>query len=303
MPPARKPKVWYDKHRKCEDGSEHEGELELITWNGKSDDGQQLGWGAVMMEEAEDHKRSFETKYGGDQERFYEWWPQGFRWTCCGCTGDMPWGCDHHGKGSKPCKCDFCVMGKPLPANISPITSQQRVGLTLSRGPDPRSHNPAQAAISEVMRSLFGMDNDSASGSGGQQKPKAKTAAKAAAAKAPAAAGNGAGKGKAGAASGSAAASSSSGSAAASSSKAPAVAGGKQGSAAGAGAAAAAPAVKRECAVCGKDQQADGKSLMKCGACKSVRYCGADCQAAHWPSHKPACKELLQLRKQAALSP
>lgn len=43
---------------------------------GKTDDGEKMGWGAVVIEEAEDHKRSFYNEYGGDQERFFEWWPQ-----------------------------------------------------------------------------------------------------------------------------------------------------------------------------------------------------------------------------------
>ncbi|PNW79834.1 hypothetical protein CHLRE_08g368550v5 [Chlamydomonas reinhardtii] len=306
MPAARRAKVWYDKHRKCEDGSEHEGDLELITWNGKTDDGEKMGWGAVVIEEAEDHKRSFYNEYGGDQERFFEWWPQGFRWTCCGCTGDMPWGCDHHGTGSKPCKCDFCVMGKSLPPHISPLTSQQRKGLTLSRGPDPRSHNPAQAAISEVMRSLFGMDKPTKSsgssgasgsgsgGSGSKPKPKAKAAKLDAAEKASAGAAGSGSKSSSGAAgsSGGAAGSSAMTAAAASAMRGGGSATGAGGAAAFAAATAAPAAEKRACAVCSAEQQADGKSLMLCAACKGVRYCGIDCQKADWPSHKAACKEL-----------
>ena len=41
-----------------------------------------------------------------------------------------------------------------------------------------------------------------------------------------------------------------------------------------------------QCAACGKDD--DG--LKKCGACELVRYCSIDCQRAHRPQHKKACK-------------
>jgi hypothetical protein len=44
----------------------------------------------------------------GDEKKLYDEWPQGFRWTCCGTPGDQKFGCDHHGRGSKPCTCDFC---------------------------------------------------------------------------------------------------------------------------------------------------------------------------------------------------
>lgn len=39
------------------------------------------------------------------------------------------------------------------------------------------------------------------------------------------------------------------------------------------------------CAACGKDLAA---SL--CSRCKAVRYCGPECQRAHWRAHKAACK-------------
>ncbi|KAG2484035.1 hypothetical protein HYH03_017125 [Edaphochlamys debaryana] len=29
--------------------------------------------------------------------------------------------------------------------------------------------------------------------------------------------------------------------------------------------------------------------LKRCGGCKAVRYCGAGCQRAHWPAHRPEC--------------
>ena len=54
-------------------------------------------------------------------------------------------GCDHHGGAGSftPCRCDFCLGGRPLTARIwgEKVRSQAAQGLqsTLSRGPDPRS--------------------------------------------------------------------------------------------------------------------------------------------------------------------
>ena len=89
------------------DGSRHEGQLELVTWGGVDED-MELGWGACLVEESDDLRRKFENKYGGDHAKFFKYWPQGYRWTCCGCAGDNKYGCDHHGRGIKPCTCDFC---------------------------------------------------------------------------------------------------------------------------------------------------------------------------------------------------
>ena len=97
--------VWYDRYRKCKDGSRHEGKLELITW---SNEKEETGWGHCCAEESDDLRRDFETKYKSDEAKFYKFWPQGFRWTCCGTDAGMKWGCDHHGTGTKPCTCDFC---------------------------------------------------------------------------------------------------------------------------------------------------------------------------------------------------
>ena len=89
-----------EKYQKCADGGRHDGRLELITWDGVDEDGTKLGWGAVLIEEAEEHKKSFITEYESDEEKFFEYWPQGFRWTCCGMVGDAgEQGCDHHGPG------------------------------------------------------------------------------------------------------------------------------------------------------------------------------------------------------------
>jgi hypothetical protein len=30
-------------------------------------------------------------------------------------------------------------------------------------------------------------------------------------------------------------------------------------------------------------------TLKKCGSCKKVYYCGAECQKSHWKTHKPNC--------------
>ncbi|KIM38938.1 hypothetical protein M413DRAFT_447589 [Hebeloma cylindrosporum] len=147
--------VWYDRYRKCKDGTRHEGKLELMTWPSPEED---LGWGGCFADESDDLKHKFEVEFGGDEARFYKHWPQGFRWTCCGTDAGMKWGCDHHGTGSKPCTCDFCRMGKALPDSIYKERCQTRHGLQLSRGPDPRSYHPQIAQVSAMGRSMMGLD-------------------------------------------------------------------------------------------------------------------------------------------------
>ena len=44
------------------------------------------------------------------------------------------------------------------------------------------------------------------------------------------------------------------------------------------------------CANCGKGEEA-GINLKSCAACKFVKYCSRDCQIAHRPQHKKACKK------------
>ena len=44
------------------------------------------------------------------------------------------------------------------------------------------------------------------------------------------------------------------------------------------------------CANCGKGEEA-GIKLKTCTACKLVKYCSRDCQIAHRPQHKKACKK------------
>jgi len=44
------------------------------------------------------------------------------------------------------------------------------------------------------------------------------------------------------------------------------------------------------CANCGKSEENSG-DLKACNACKMVKYCNRDCQIAHRPQHKNACKK------------
>ena len=53
----------------------------------------------------------------------------------------------------------------------------------------------------------------------------------------------------------------------------------------GGGTALGSFAAKTVCAGCGKEFI----STMLCSRCKLARYCGAECQKAHWPGHKKAC--------------
>ncbi|KAK0114943.1 hypothetical protein ONS96_013418 [Cadophora gregata f. sp. sojae] len=100
-------------------------------------------------------------EFGGSEKKFFEYWPQGFRWTCCGTPGDQLFGCDHHGNGKMPCSCDFCKMGKPLTKKIydKRCKSAHGKGLNLPRGPDPRSFNAETREHNEMMRKMMGMDS------------------------------------------------------------------------------------------------------------------------------------------------
>ncbi|KAI8962678.1 hypothetical protein F5Y11DRAFT_179343 [Daldinia sp. FL1419] len=152
-----KGKPWYDRYRKCQDGSSHFGELELITWGGGCETtGEELGWGHCSASESAELKRKYEEEFKSDDARMHKYWPQGFRWTCCGLASDMNFGCDHHGTGPKPCSCDFCHSGKPLPDRIYKDTIPRR-GLRLSRGPDPRSFDEVEAGVAASARSFLGL--------------------------------------------------------------------------------------------------------------------------------------------------
>ena len=53
----------------------------------------------------------------------------------------------------------------------------------------------------------------------------------------------------------------------------------------------------RACAYCGKVAE-KGSTFSKCARCKTVAYCDADCQKAHWSRHKRECKELAAMIKE-----
>ena len=44
------------------------------------------------------------------------------------------------------------------------------------------------------------------------------------------------------------------------------------------------------CANCGKGEESSG-DLKACTVCKMVKYCDRECQIAHRPQHKTACKK------------
>ncbi|KAI2466669.1 hypothetical protein F4781DRAFT_405023 [Annulohypoxylon bovei var. microspora] len=156
-------KKWYDDFRKCKDGTSHSGDLELITWGDTlsededPEDSNKMGWGNCGVGSSPGLKRRYEEEFKSDDIAMYGYWPQGFRWTCCGMVGDQRLGCDHHGAGPDPCQCDFCHMGKALPDIIYNRDTLQRRGLRLSRGPDPRSFNSMKAKAAAVARPLLGL--------------------------------------------------------------------------------------------------------------------------------------------------
>jgi len=49
--------------------------------------------------------------------------------------------------------------------------------------------------------------------------------------------------------------------------------------------------ISSTCANCGKGEEAGSNKLKACTACKLVKYCNRDCQIAHRPQHKKACKK------------
>lgn len=46
--------------------------------------------------------------------------------------------------------------------------------------------------------------------------------------------------------------------------------------------------------MCGEARKKDGSKLLRCTACKAVRYCSEECQRTHWREggHRQECKRL-----------
>ena len=127
------PNQWYDRHRRCEDGNSHEGKLELITWTSTAS-GDPMGWGNCLASESDELKEKFEKEFHSNEEKMYDYWPQGFRWTCCGTEGDQLFGCDHHGDGSTPCSCDFCKVGIFMRSRLSICSTRNKGHLLIRSG-------------------------------------------------------------------------------------------------------------------------------------------------------------------------
>ena len=68
------------------------------------------GMHAAFIVQTHDLKRPRPVKvqFEGDEKKLFAYWPQAFRWTCCGMGAEHRYGCDHNGRGSRPCSCDFC---------------------------------------------------------------------------------------------------------------------------------------------------------------------------------------------------
>ncbi|KZV82941.1 hypothetical protein EXIGLDRAFT_843339 [Exidia glandulosa HHB12029] len=160
------PGHWSEKYRECQDGSMHQGRLELITWEGvvTDYDGEvtRTGWASAELEDVDELKQIFETHFHSDEEQFYLYRRFAFRWNCCGVKGNRVAGCDHHSaRFPVPCTCDFCVMGRPVPDDLEAENAAEhsvaRHGLTIPRTPDPRSFNRAMAAFTAASRTTMGL--------------------------------------------------------------------------------------------------------------------------------------------------
>lgn len=98
----------------------HEGRPELIVWNFSAtddNDGFPTFWGnSSDLDDAKELKTKYEEEFHYNQEAFANFNSNSFRWTCCGATLDNSIPCDHHGRGSSRCTCDFCIRGAAVSA-------------------------------------------------------------------------------------------------------------------------------------------------------------------------------------------
>jgi len=144
---------WVDHYRQGSDESLHSGDLELITWDHKD-----CGWGGCSKYESDELKKKYEEEFHYDKEKLFIYFDSAFRWTCCGLdAGAGVHGCDHHGDlKSKPCKCDFCKAGIPIPDKLFNKKTQHKKGLTLRQGPDPRSATSAGQLNWRMRQAFYG---------------------------------------------------------------------------------------------------------------------------------------------------
>jgi hypothetical protein len=49
---------------------------------------------------------------------------------------------------------------------------------------------------------------------------------------------------------------------------------------------------KEGCLKCGAVTTKTGSPLLKCNACKTVKYCSSDCQKMDWRQHRQMCKQM-----------
>ena len=47
--------------------------------------------------------------------------------------------------------------------------------------------------------------------------------------------------------------------------------------------------VARQCAACGAAVGGRQQGYYRCSQCETAVYCGAECQAEHWPAHRSEC--------------